>query len=42
VSLVYSDDALCGIESFFKRSHIAIVALTVKEILDEQFAKKLM
>ena len=29
------------IESFFKRSHKVIVALTVKEILDEQIARKL-
>jgi hypothetical protein len=30
------------IESFFKRSHKVIVALTVKEILDEQISKKLV
>ena len=30
------------IESFFKRTHKVIVALTVKEILDEQIAKKLV
>jgi hypothetical protein len=30
------------IESFFKRSHKVIVALTVKEILDEQIARKLV
>ena len=29
-------------ESFFKRSHQVIVALTVQEILDEQIAKKLV
>jgi hypothetical protein len=29
-------------ESFFKRSHKVIVALTVKEILDEHIAKKLV
>ena len=29
-------------ESFFKRSHKVIVALTVREILDEQIAKKLV
>jgi hypothetical protein len=29
------------IESFFKRSHKVIVALTVQEILDEHIAKKL-
>jgi len=34
-------DALQEIESFFKRSHKVIVALTVQEILDEHIAKKL-
>jgi hypothetical protein len=38
----YSSDTLSEIESFFKRSHKVIVALTVKEILDEQVAKKLV
>ena len=38
----YSDDALREIESFFKRSHKVIVALTVQEILDEHIAKKLV
>jgi len=42
VSFDYSSDALQEIESFFKRSHKVIVALTVKEILDEQIAKKLV
>jgi len=41
VSFDYSSDALSEIESFFKRSHKVIVALTVKEILDEHIAKKL-
>ena len=36
---VISDDALREIESFFKRSHKVIVALTVKEILDEEMPK---
>jgi hypothetical protein len=31
-----------SIESFFKRSHKVIVALTVQEILDEHIAKKLV
>jgi hypothetical protein len=35
-------DALRKIESFFKRSHKVIVALTVQEILDEHIAKKLV
>jgi hypothetical protein len=42
VSFDYSSDALSKIESFFKRSHKVIVALTVQEILDEQIAKKLV
>jgi hypothetical protein len=42
VSFDYSSDALQEIESFFKRSHKVIVALTVQEILDEHIAKKLM
>ena len=41
VSFDYSSDALQEIESFFKRSHKVIVALTVREILDEHIAKKL-
>ena len=41
VSFDYSSDAFQEIESFFKRSHKVIVALTVKEILDEQIARKL-
>jgi hypothetical protein len=35
------NNSLREIESFFKRSHKVIVALTVNEILDEQIAKKL-
>jgi hypothetical protein len=41
VSFDYSSDALQEIESFFKRSHKVIVALTVQEILAEHIAKKL-
>jgi hypothetical protein len=37
----YSSDALPEIESFFKHSHKVIVALTVREILEEHLAKKL-
>ena len=36
------EDALREIERFFKQSHKVIVALTVKEILDEQIARKLV
>ena len=42
VSFDYSSDALQEIESFFKRSHKVIVALTVQEILDKHIAKKLV
>jgi hypothetical protein len=38
----FTSDSLHEIESFFKRTHKIIVALTVKEILDEQIAKKLV
>ena len=40
VSFDFTADALQEIEAFFKRSHKVMVALTVKEILDEQIAKK--
>ena len=42
VSLDYSSNAVLEIESFFKRSHKVIVALTVQEILDEHMAKTLV
>jgi ribosomal protein S6 len=42
VSFDFTSDALQEIESFFKRSHKVIVALTVQEILEEQIAKKLV
>lgn len=41
VSFDYFSDALTEIQAFFKRSHRAIVPLTVQEILDEQVAMKL-
>ena len=41
VSFDFTSDALQEIESFFKRSHKVIVALTVQEILDGHIAKKL-
>ena len=34
-------DALAEVSAFFKRTGIMIRALTVQEILDEQFAKNL-
>ena len=41
VSFDFSSDALREIQAFFTRSGKAIVALTVREILDEQLAMKL-
>jgi hypothetical protein len=41
VSFDFTSDALREIEGFFKKSGKVIVALTVKDILEEQIAKKL-
>jgi hypothetical protein len=41
VSFDYSSDALAEIGAFFRKSGKVIVALTVREILDEQIARKL-
>jgi hypothetical protein len=41
VGFDYSDDALREIDAFFRKSGKVIVALTVREILEEQLAKKL-
>ena len=41
ISFDYSDDALREIDRFFKADHAVIIPLTVKEILDEQIARKL-
>jgi hypothetical protein len=41
VGFDYSDDALREIDAFFRKSGKVIVALAVKEILEEQLAKKL-
>ena len=41
VAFDYSDDALCKISAFFRKTGKVIVALTVPEILDEQLTKKL-
>ena len=41
VSFDYIGDALTEIGSFFKQTGKVIVALTVREILDEQIAHKL-
>ena len=41
VAFDYSEDALREIDRFFKADHAVIIPLTVKEILDEQIARKL-
>ncbi len=41
VSFDYSRDALAEIDAFFRKSGRVIVPLTVREILDEQIARKL-
>lgn len=41
VSFDYSSDAIREIQSFFKKTGKSIIALTVKEILDEEIAHKL-
>ncbi len=41
VAFDFSSDALTEIDRFFRKSGKVIVALTVKEILDEELAKKL-
>lgn len=41
VSFDFSRDALQEIDAFFRKSHRIIIPLTVREILDEQIARKL-
>lgn len=41
VAFDFSSDAKREVDGFFRRSGKVIVALTVKEILDEELAKKL-
>jgi DNA modification methylase len=41
VSFDFSSDALREIDQFFRREHIVIVPLTVREILDETIAQRL-
>jgi hypothetical protein len=41
VGFGYSSDALHEIDAFFRKSHRIIIPLTVREILDEQIARKL-
>ncbi len=42
VSFDYSSDAMREIDRFFKEEHRIIVPLTVREILDEGIARKLV
>ncbi len=41
VSFDFSSDAISEIQSFFKKTGKSIIALTVKDILEEQIAYKL-
>jgi hypothetical protein len=41
VGVDFSSDAMIEIGRFFRSEHIAIVALTVREILDETIAQRL-
>lgn len=41
VSFDYTRDALTEIDAYFRKSGRVIIPLTVREILDEQIAKKL-
>jgi len=41
VAFGYTDDALREIDAFFRKQKKVIVALTVREILEEEIAKKL-
>ena len=42
VAFDYSSDAMTEIDAFFRRTGIIVRALTVKDILDEQIARKLV
>ena len=41
VAFDYSEDALTGVDAFFRRTGVMIRALTVKDILEERLARKL-
>ncbi len=41
VAFDYTSDALREIDGFFRKSGKAIIALSVREILDEEIARKL-
>ncbi len=42
VALDYTHDALHELDAFFRKQHRVIVALTVREILEEEIPKKLV
>ena len=42
VGFDFSHDALHEIDAFFRREHVTISPLTVREILDEEIARKLV
>ena len=42
IAFDFSSDALHEIDAFFRREHRVIVPLTVREILDETIAQKLV
>lgn len=42
VSFGYTQDAATEIDAFFRKQHRVIVPLTVREILDDQIAAKLV
>ncbi len=42
VGFDFSHDAIHEISAFFKREHVNIIPLTVREILDEEIARKLV
>ncbi|MGA8036368.1 MAG: hypothetical protein WA823_13365 [Candidatus Acidiferrales bacterium] len=42
ISFEFSSDALREIDTFFRKEHRAIVPLTVREILEESIARKLV
>jgi hypothetical protein len=41
VAFDYSNDAMRELDRYFKADHAVIIPLTVKEVLDEQIARKL-
>jgi hypothetical protein len=41
VAFDYSGDALTEIDGFFRRTGCVVIPLTVREILEEQIARKL-